>query len=218
MSGMLVRSVSLGIAIVAAPTLGVAIAARFRERLRDALEGRAVSMHAVTLDVAMLAAPIIVAAAATALVIGVAQTGGVMAMRRSRAKRAALLDGLRVYDAARSVVVTVALVGVELDGLVASAPDLARAIGSSEGSLAVAGTVLARIAGEALAVVLAAALLDVVVRRAAWIRRNSPSRAEANREHRDAEGDANLRRERRRAHEAMLDAPRDDRADTRRAQ
>jgi type III secretion protein U len=194
----------LAVVVLLLPSLGRAVRASFGDALRTALAApEKVSPAMLVTATAELVGPLLLAGAGAALAAGIAQTGLSLAWRRPAPLGARLFDGMRAYDVVRAVVILTALALIACRVVAGELPLLAGATGKSGTLLEQSGAVALAVVWPALAVVAALAATDVVIRRAAWMRRLSPSPEEAKRERRESEGDPEARRARRRAHEAL---------------
>ena len=187
------------------PGLGKAVHAAFGAALEKAIaEPERVAPSSVVTDTAMLVGPLLLAGAAAALATGMAQTGLLFARRPRAPISARLFDPMRAYDVARAALVLTAALFVACRGVVQELPALADAAGKSGALVEAAGHLTLSIAWPAVFVIAALAATDVVVRRTAWMNRLRPSPEEAKRERRESEGGPEVRRARRRAHEAVV--------------
>ena len=132
------------------------------------------------------------------------QTGLAIAPRHRTPLGGRLFDGLRFVDAARVLALAALVFTIAWYGLRAILPALAVHAGKSVALLADSSDAASRIAWTSIACAVAFAAGDVVLRRAAWIRRLSPSPEEQKRERRETEGAPEPRRARRRAHENLV--------------
>ena len=187
------------------PSLGKAVHVAFGAAVRKALtEPERVAPSSVVTDTAMFVGPLLLAGAAAAIAAGMAQTGLLFARRRPAPIAARLFDTMRAYDVARAALVLAAALFVACRSVVQELPALADATGKSGALVDTAGHLALSIAWPAVAVIAALAAADVVVQRAVWMNRLRPSPEEAKRERRESEGDPEVRRARRRAHEAVV--------------
>jgi type III secretion protein U len=88
--------------------------------------------------------------------------------------------------------------------LASSGGSLSRVVGQPQTALALSGSLLKRLVWFAAAVGLVLAVVDLLVTRWAWLRRHRMSRHEVTQEHKEAEGDPQIKATRRRAHEQLL--------------
>jgi flagellar biosynthesis protein FlhB len=214
------QAVGFVCAVAIAPAAVVAVASRATADLRAAIAQAGSPAPSIAFDAASIAAAIVGAAAPLLLAAGVAagvtsfvQSGGVIAVKKLTPKleRLDLFAGLRsLFSATRAVAVVRAAVfgaGVALlayHGLRAHAADLVRAAGRLDASVHVAAVVATDVAKRAAILGLFLAVLDVVVTRRQWARRLRMSKEEVKREHRESEGDPQLKAARERAHHEML--------------
>ena len=198
-----------------APAAVAAAADRARTLLLAALEdpARRFSPEALALDVVALTVPIVAVAALAAVVTGLVQTGGVVALKRLApdAGRANPVEGLkklvtwqRIVSVVRALVTGVLVSWIAVEILLDHGADLAATIGDPSAAGAAAGVLALKVARWAAAVGLALALVDVVVSRRAWLKRLRMSKHEVKREHKEAEGDPEIKAARQRAHQEML--------------
>jgi len=199
-----VRTGSLAVVILLLPSLGRAVHASFGDALRMALAApEKLSPALLVTDTAELVGPLLLAGAGAALAAGIAQTGFSLAWRRPPSIGARLFDGMRAYEVVRAVLILTALALITCRVVTGELPLLAGETGKSGALLERAGHLPLAVGWPALAVIGVLAATDVVIRRAAWMKRLSPSPEEAKRERRESEGDPEARRARRRAHEAL---------------
>lgn len=205
---------ALGLALLAAPLVLSASSESIRELLLEALRQDPVpDPRALAWRIGRLGAPLLALAAAGALLVGMAQTGGALSAKPLRWNGQRLnpfspsADWTeRVSAAAVAAVSAIALLGVGWLVLKDLAPALAGSIGDGDASLHLALEGMRRLVWGALGVLLLAAVVDAVVRHAAWRRRHRMSREEVRRERREAEGDAELRQARREIHRELASA------------
>jgi flagellar biosynthesis protein FlhB len=193
------------------------LAQRFEERLRLAVTGAASATDAPSAlwDVFWITCPLLAAAAAAAVIAGLSQTAGVVQLRRGPPRSSAgLWKGLACLEGAepwasagRAALTAAGLVAVALTVLGMGAADVAATTGNAKQALSLALQLVFRFFELSLAVLVASAALDVVIRRGAWLERWRLSPSEARREQRDAEGPEAVRSARRRAHEELLTNP-----------
>lgn len=160
-----------------------------------------------------LSLPLVAAGALTAAALGAVQTGGVFSFKKLAPDLARLnpIQGLQnLFRMDRCVALVRALVTTLLIGWLALRLMLSEAesLGNSVGQLergARAGLSLAHtLAWVAALVGLAFSAIDLAVVRHVWLRRLRMSKDEIKREHRQAEGDPELKAARQRAHREAL--------------
>jgi flagellar biosynthesis protein FlhB len=149
---------------------------------------------------AWTAGPVLGAALAAALAAGFAQTRGLFAVAPllPAAPRRRPADGALRALAFGAVAAAAAAIAVRMEGE-AAARALAPGLSGLGGALEALGRVALRV-GAAL---IAAGLVDWLVRHARWRRSLWMTRAEAEAEQREEEGDPRLAAERRRRHQAL---------------
>jgi flagellar biosynthesis protein FlhB len=205
------------VAVFVLPATVAATAARTTGLLRAALAGGGVAWSADSLvkDVVLLVSPVLVAVAATSALATVVQTGALFAPSRVAPDWAKLdpIAGLRslvrperFWNVARALLAALAVGFFAFRILEKHAADLAHGVANSRAASAVAGFAARRIARDAALVGLAVAVIDLVVTRRAFRTKVKMTKAEVKREHRESEGDPQLKAARSRAHHEMLAA------------
>jgi flagellar biosynthesis protein FlhB len=222
-SGYAAQAVAFVVAIALVPALAGAVASRASVALSAAIARAA---HPGALDaldaldafdrvatVGVLVLPLLFTVAAASVIAHVVQTGGVVSAGRVAPRLArldplaglrALLSPARAWSVARALVAG-ALVGwLAYGGLADHVVDLARVSGHPARTGEVAGALARALAWKVALVGLAFGAVDVVVARRAWLARLRMTPAEIKREHRDSEGDPQLKAARARAHQELL--------------
>jgi type III secretion protein U len=215
------QSVAFLVAVVLAPGAVRATAAHAASALRATMAGAGSAVVRadrfapwdLVSTVLALVAPLLAGAAAAGAVAQVAQTGGFVTFKRLAPKLERLdpVAGLRqLVSTTRAFAVIRALVACALvawlacDALLGHAADLARTAGRVRWVPPVLAALGEQVAMRVTAVGLLLGVVDVVVMRRAWLRRLRMTKAEVRREHRDAEGDPQLKAARERAHHELL--------------
>lgn len=216
------QSVAFLVVVALAPAAFVALASRAGADLRSAIAVAAEPAPSVAFDgsavagaVVALAAPILGAAAVAAAVASLVQTGGVIAMKRL-APRLDKLDPIaglrqlfsstRLVAVARAALYAAGVAWFAYGALRDHAGDLARSAGRLDAAGGVAATLAIGLAKRAAVLGLFLAVVDVVVTRRAWNKRLMMSKDEVKREHKESEGDPQLKAARERAHHEVLAA------------
>lgn len=163
--------------------------------------------------VVTLALPVLVAVALIAVVVGGIQAGGAVSFARL-APSLDRLDPLRglagLFSSTRAVAVARALVAAAAVAFVAGSAlrDHARDLVGTAGHVASASVVAAaltrQIARAAAAVFVVLGVFDLVVSRRAWLGRLRMTKEEVKREHKESEGNPEVRAARHRAHQEAL--------------
>lgn len=201
--------------LVLVPAVAAATAARSAELLRSAAQGGDPFAAAgrLAFDVLSLSIPIALAAAAGAAAAGLVQTQGQVTSARFGVHFEKLdpAEGLKnLFRLERSFAVLRALVAALIVASVGwilfrrHAADVAASAGNE---LAIVPVVLAlgqKLAWASALVGVALGAVDLAVTFRAWRERNKMSRDEVRREHREAEGDPQVKAQRRRAHQEAL--------------
>lgn len=212
-SGALSQAVALVVALAIAPAWVAATLGAVSIAIRDAISGRALGSAELGLTILGLTLPLVAAVAFATFVTGFVQSGGSFSPGRALPKLERLnplagLGGLfsleRVTGILRVLVAATAILLLTKSSLLELCASLSGTPGEIGAALALAGTGALRIARDAAAVGLALGLLDLLVVRRAWRRRWMMTRAEAQREFRETEGDPELKAARRRAHQEVL--------------
>jgi type III secretion protein U len=215
------QAIAFVAALALAPSAVRALADRASDDLRAAIahasrpSASVVGFDALTLATTVIAltAPVLLAAGVAAAVALAAQTGGAVTTSRLGLKLERLnpVQGLKaLFSAARLFAVARALVAVAIVGVLAwqglrdAIVDVARLAGRGEFVGLVAGHVAGGLAWRAALVGLGLGALDLVVTRRTWLRRLRMSKDEVKREHKDAEGDPQLKAARERAYQELL--------------
>jgi type III secretion protein U len=217
-SAFAAQSVGFLVAVAAAPAAVGTLVERASADLRAAIEAAghrgAVRFDAVELatTVVALALPLLVAAGVAAGVLHLVQSGGVVASKRltpsldrlnpiEGARR--LFSGARLFSVLRAAVAGVAVGWLAYRGLADHVVDVARVRGPVSLGVVV-GAVGGTLAWRAAFVGLALGLIDVLVTRSGWRRRLRMGKDEVKREHKESEGDPQLKAARERARHELL--------------
>lgn len=203
-SRRLVGAAALAAVVIVSPWAIDALVAAVHEWLVRALDprGRAPGPVSVLQMTAILLAALAATAAVPALIAGLAQTGGVV-HAPSRARSARRQAGQRAFEAVSSVLWTVGLVIGGALVLWTHRVDVVRVAGRLDAALTLTRALGFETARMAAAVVLLFAIVDRVASGVFWVRRHRMSRHDKRLEERASEGDPEIRRKRRIAHEAL---------------
>lgn len=157
--------------------------------------------------------PVLTASGLAAAAANVAQTGGVLSLKKLTPSfdRLNVFNGLkqlwswqRLVGIARALLAASLLSYFALRELRAHAADFAASIGNAPAAARLAANLADKVAWFAAAVGLSLGLVDLLLTRRAWFLRQRMSKDEIKREHREAEGDPALKAARRRAHQEAL--------------
>ena len=160
-----------------------------------------------------LVLPVLAAVAVTAAVAHLVQTGAVVATQRLALKFERLnpfagfknlFSTTRVFAVARSLLAGTLIGWLAYAGLRDHVVDLSRLAGRPAWADPVLTEVAKTLAWRAAGFGLALGLLDMLVTRTAWKRRLRMGKDEVKREHKDAEGDPQLKAARERAYQQLL--------------
>lgn len=167
----------------------------------------------VATSVVTLTVPILAAAAIAAAVASVVQSGGIVATKKLQPKleRLNFIEGFknlfstsRLVAIARSALFGAAVAWFAYAALRDHAGDLARTTGRLPEAAAVASTIALDVVKRAAILGVFLAVLDVVVTRRSWRKKLMMSKTDVKREHKESEGDPQLKAARDRAHHEML--------------
>jgi len=219
------QSVAFVVAVALAPAAVRALASHAAKHLREALAfaglrapAAEVSTRVDAIELATafvaLSVPVLLAAGIAGAVVHVVQTGGAVATRRVALKLErlnpaqgikGLFSGTRAFAVVRSLAAAAIVCWLAASALREHVVDIAAL---ANGRLAWAGAVVAETAGSLVwragLVGLALGVIDVLVTRRAWLRRLRMSKDEVRREHKDSEGDPQLKTARERAHQQLF--------------
>lgn len=216
------QAVAFLCAVFVAPAAISALASRTTADLKAAIGRAGDASPAVAFDplpvatsVVALTVPILAAAAIAAAVTSVVQSGGIIATKRLQPK----LDRLNFFAGFAQLFSTSRLVAVLRAGLFGAAVawfayaalrdhagDLARTAGRLPEAAAVAAVIAYDVVKRAAILGMFLAVLDVVVTRRSWRKKLMMGKSEVKREHKESEGDPQLKAARERAHHEMLAA------------
>lgn len=214
------QGIAFLVAVAVAPVAVAALAARASSDLRaaiaraaDATPGVTADLDAHALALLTLSAPLLVAAVAAGAVTSLVQSGGVVSTKKLAPDLARLdpVGGLRKLVSVDRVIAVLraALFGgvvfvLAYGMLRAHASDLAHAAGDAPRAASLAGAMARTVAVQSALFGLFLALADVVLTRRSWLKRLRMSKDEVKREHKESDGDPQLKAARERAHHEML--------------
>ena len=215
LSNAFVAAVAFVPPLVLVPAVIAATASRAEELVRSAARNpdAALAARELAFDVLVLSLPIVAAAALGAAAATLVQTRGQVSAARLavRFERLDPSEGLknlfrleRVFAVVRALALSALVVLLAWLFFRDHAADLARSTGNE---LAIGPVVLAigrKLAWAAALVALAFGAVDVLVTLRAFRQRNKMSKDEVRREYREAEGDPEVKAQRRRAHQEAL--------------
>ena len=199
-----VRSLAAG----ASEALAVALARAAHPGLSPRFDPRELAT-----TVLALTAPVLLVAGVVGAVAHAVQTGGVIATRRLAprldrldpvAGLRRLFSGARLFAVARALVAGAAVGWFAYLGLREHVGDFARMAGRPRWTGLVVSEVAGALAWRAALLGLALGAVDLVVTRRAWLRRLRMSKDEVKREHRESEGDPQIKAARARAYQELV--------------
>jgi flagellar biosynthesis protein FlhB len=219
-SGYAAQAVAFLVAVAVVPAAVRALAARTSDDLRAALASAAARDVVARFDpasvataVVALVTPVLAAAGLAGGVALMVQTGGVFAAKRlgPRLERLDPVAGLRgLFSGARLFAVARALLAGGIVGWLALSilrdhvVDLARLAGRARWTGPVVADVAGGLAWRVALVGLALGVADGVVTRRTWMRRLRMTKEEVRREHKESEGDPQIKVARERAYHELL--------------
>ncbi|MDQ2644766.1 MAG: EscU/YscU/HrcU family type III secretion system export apparatus switch protein [Myxococcota bacterium] len=212
-SGALTQAVAFLVALSLVPSLvsaGFGVASR---AVAYAAEGRALEPAELALAVLTVTVPLLTAAAFTSWCVGLVQSGGAfvpsrLSLRLDRLNPLTGITGLfsaeRLVSVLRALLAAGIVIALTLSVLRSHLPALAATPGQLGPALGLVEIVSRRIARDAALVFLALGALDLLLVRRAFLKRWMMTRAEVQRDFREAEGNPELKAARRRAHQEVL--------------
>jgi flagellar biosynthesis protein FlhB len=214
-SGALGQAVGFVVALSLAPAALGALVLTSSERLRVAVAsgGVAAPPLALALDVLLLSLPLIAAASVAGTITSLIQSGGVLTLKplSPDLDKLNVFEGLkRLVSAQRLASLARALATALLVGWLAARtlrecmPDIAASAGSLGPALELVARSSKRLFWVAALVGLALGGVDLLLVLHAWRERIKMSKDEVRREHKESEGDPELKQARERAHHELL--------------
>ena len=216
------QSLAFFVAVALVPGAVRLLVSRSSDGLRAAIAEAGAAQPSAALDtgriasdLVLLAVPVLLGAAIAAAAASVVQTGGFMATKKLTPKleRLNFFEGIkqlvstqRLFSVARALAFAAIALYLAYRGLRAHALDLARLSGRLGYVGAVAGAIAKDIAIDVALVGLGLAIVDVVVVRRSWRNKLKMRKDEVKREHKESEGDPQIKAARERAHHEMLAA------------
>jgi flagellar biosynthesis protein FlhB len=212
-SSALTQAVAFLAAMSLVPALVAAAFGLAARAIQNAVEGRALEPFELSLAVLGLTVPLLAAAAFTTLCAGLVQSGGAFvpsrfSLRLDRLNPLTGITGLfsaeRVVGVLRALLAAGVVIALTLSTLRSLAPALAATPGQLAPALGLVELAARRIARDAALVGLVLGALDLLLVRRAFAKRWMMTRAEVQRDFREAEGNPELKAARRRAHQEVL--------------
>ncbi len=219
------QAVAFLVAIALAPAAISALVSRSDDMLRAALTRAATHDHAATLGafdptgiagpVVMLVVPMLLAAGAASAVVQFVQTGGFIASKKLTPKLEKLnpipgfkqlFSPVRLFAVARALIAGSIVAYLAYRGMRDHAADVAHVTGQLRYVGLLAGEIAHHTVRDAALFGLAVGAVDLLVTRRSWTKRLRMSKDEVKREHKESEGDPQLKAARERAHHEMLAA------------
>jgi len=218
-SQAVLQAVGMLVALALVPSALHATADRAIEMLRAALERgdtlATIAPQEIPWVVVQLSTPLLLAVAATVALAGGVQSRGVFAPGRV-APNLTKLSPLNLFRSLASPQRAFAIVRALLTSSVVAylvvrrfemhVADLARTAGRVDQAIGAAGVVALEIARDVAILLLGLAAVDLVVTHRAWLNRLRMTKSEVKREHKESDGDPQLKAARERAHQELLAA------------
>ena len=216
-SSVLVQTAAFIVVLALAPAALGAAAGRATQLLVALLQEPSVApevaARALPWEVLRLTLPLIAAAAFGAGALAFVQTGGIIATKKLKPdlSRSNPVKGLkqlftaqRLFSVARALVTATVVGYLAVNLLVDHVGDLARLVAQPQAIGAVVDSILSSLGWIVAGVSVALAGVDLLFVRRSWIKRLRMSKDEVKREHKESEGDPQIKQQRRRAHEEAL--------------
>ncbi len=212
-SSVVTQSLVFVTVLAVAPGALAALSLESARWLTRVLEGAPVEAEVVAWQVLILSAPLIAVGALTAFVVGITQTGGSFAFKRTlpdftRLNPVSSLKNVvslqRLFGLVRALFTASLLGWLTFNALRSELPSFAASVGSLDGAALLASSLARKLAWLAAGVGLALSAIDLFITRFMWRRRLRMSKDEVKREHKESEGDPEIKAARRRAHEEAL--------------
>lgn len=214
-SSALTQSVGLFVAAMLLPTQARAVMAFAHEALVQATEQRlgADWWFRAARNLLVMSAPLLLGAAAAAVACGALQARGSFSAGRLAPDLSRLdpIEGVkrlfrpdRAFQVLRSLLVMLVIGWLSYRLIKTHLPDLTATVGAPPAAAALGGDLAKRLVWYAVLGALGLAAVDFLVVRRSWLRRLMMTKDEVKREHREAEGDPQVKQERKRAHQRML--------------
>jgi flagellar biosynthesis protein FlhB len=208
-------AVGLAVALLLLPQAVLATAARAEERWKAALGGAAQAPAAtsVVLDVLGLAAPLVLAVALAAAAVGLVQTRGIVSGARLAPKLERLdpVEGMkqlfrleRVFSLMRALLAALFVAAFAYALFADHARDLVELPGNDRAVGPLIARLGTRLGWAAALSGIALGLVDLLLVQRSFRARHRMSKDEVRREHREAEGDPEVRARRKRAHQEAV--------------
>lgn len=212
-SAALSQAFGFAVGVALLPSAAGAALGTLAGLLRTAVSGQLTPSTALAPLVLGLCVPLLAGVAGTSLLVGIAQSGGLFSLARLAptferlnlvAGLRSLLSGPRLFALCRALLASAVLAGFAFQVLRAGLARVAQASGDLGRVTSFAAQDALRLTRGMAALALALGVFDFLVSRRAFLKRNRMSRDEVRREHKESEGDPELKAARRRAHQELL--------------
>jgi flagellar biosynthesis protein FlhB len=212
-SGALGQSLGFLVVLTLLPALLVALTAGAGAALRSAIMGGGADTAAAARLWVGLSAPFLAASALISAVFGFVQTGGAFTASRFAPDLSRvdpfngiknLFSAQRVFSLFRSLLASLAVAWLSWRLLRDHLADVASSAGRSEAVATLSWLLGRRLLWSAALVSLVLGGVDYFFVRRAWLARHRMTKDEVKREHRESEGDPEVKAARRRAHQEAL--------------
>lgn len=157
--------------------------------------------------------PLCAVAALASVAVGVVQTGAVFVPSKwvPNFEHLNPIEGFqklfkidRLYQLLRAAVAAAFVAWLSVDIMLDEAQAIASTLGNAKAAAALSALLVRKVLWWGALVSLSLALIDVGVMRYLWLKRNRMSKDEVKREYKESEGDPELKQERKRAHQEVL--------------
>lgn len=212
-SGALGQALVFVAVLAVAPAAIAALVSESTTWLVRILAGAAIEPEVAAWQVLALSLPLVATGALVALATGAVQTGGSVSAKRLAPdfSRVDPIKGLkniltaqRLFGLVRALITALVLGWLTWRALKAALPGLAGSVGEVQLAAQSAAQTGRQLAWLAACVGLALAGIDVLLTRHSWLKRLRMTKDEVKREHKESEGDPEIKAARRRAHEEAL--------------
>jgi flagellar biosynthesis protein FlhB len=161
----------------------------------------------------ILSTPLCAVAAVASVAVGLVQTGASFVPNKllPDVQKLNPVQGFqnlfkldRVYHVLRAATAAAFVAWLSVDVMLDEASSITSTLGNTTAAAALSASLVRNVLWVGAVVSLVLAAIDVAVTRYLWLKRNRMSKDEVKREHKEAEGDPELRQERKRAHQEVL--------------
>lgn len=212
-SSFFAQSLAFVCVVTGLSRFGPALRDGFQEDVALALASQDLSATMLASRVLKLAVPLLLVSATVTAIALLVQTGGALATKRLAPNwdqlnpipgLAKLVSRDRIVAVLRALVLSIAASMLAYRVLRTALPDLRNLTGNAEAAPAFAAALTLKILSPLAWLSLAASVLDLAYQRWSWLTRLRMSKEEVKREHKESEGDPQMKAARERAHHEMV--------------